>query len=264
MNDIEKIKRLKKYLAMESAAGKHAKYQALPVALSQILGEVDYNPVSRFEEERWRFIHSQVNFCNKKVFDIGTNLGFFSFSAAGAGASWVTAFEGSPHHASIVGQAIDLLSLQGRMEIFNQYFTFDEKSVEGDIGFLLNVLHHIGDDYDTVVDSVQAAKKMILNQLNYLASKCNILIFQLGFNWRGNVNYPLFLKGEKKELIDFIRSGVAAHWNIEEIAVAVKMDDGEVVYKPLDDCNCHRDDALGEFLNRPLFILKSKVGGGYV
>jgi hypothetical protein len=41
-------------------------------------------------------------------------------------------------------------------------------------------------------------------------------------------------------------------------AVAQELN-GEVAYADLDDTNIQRVDSLGEFLNRPIFIMRSKI-----
>lgn len=86
------------------------------------------------------------------------------------------------------------------------------------------------------------------------------LAFQLGFNWKGDKKFPLFEKGTKSELIDFIEHGVPDCWSIQKIGIAERTID-TVAYKELNKDNIQRDDALGEFLNRPLFIMKSKLYG---
>jgi hypothetical protein len=66
----------------------------------------------------------------------------------------------------------------------------------------------------------------------------------------------LFANGTKRELIDFVRTGIDGIWDIEKIAVAEK--NTKIYYTDLNENNIERNDSLGEFLNRPLFILKSK------
>ena len=58
-------------------------------------------------------------------------------------------------------------------------------------------------------------------------------------------------------MIDFITQGIQSNWDVVSIAVPEKTESG-IVYKELNDKNIIREDSLGEFLNRPLFILKSK------
>ena len=46
-------------------------------------------------------------------------------------------------------------------------------------------------------------------------------------------------------------------WEVKSIGVPVKIDN-PIVYRELGEDNIERDNALGEFLNRPLFILQRK------
>ena len=68
---------------------------------------------------------------------------------------------------------------------------------------------------------------------------------------------PLFAGGEKREMIEFITAGTADLWELQDIGIAVSSDQG-IVYEDLDSENIQRMDELGEFLNRPIFILRSK------
>ena len=62
-------------------------------------------------------------------------------------------------------------------------------------------------------------------------------------------------------MIDYIKDGTQGKWKIVNIGVAVAQE-GHIVYMELDDENIIRNDSLGEFLNRPIFILESEVEHG--
>jgi hypothetical protein len=144
------------------------------------------------------------------------------------------------------------------MLVCNRYLNFkDDMHDQVDLCLLLNVLHHIGDDYGDSALSRDEAKKEILNSLSYISRKSKLLVFQLGFNWKGDRNQPLFEYGTKDELIEFIRKGTSGNWEILNIGIAQRT--GECVeYQELNGINMQRDNSLGEFLNRPLFIMRSK------
>ena len=67
----------------------------------------------------------------------------------------------------------------------------------------------------------------------------------------------LFENGTKKELIDYILSGTKNDWEINYIGIAQSFQQ-KIQYCDLNDINIERNDDLGEFLNRPIFIMKSK------
>ena len=190
--------------------------------------------------------------------DIGGNTGFFSFESVDKGAREVCYYEGNKDHAEFVGLGVKVADLENRIIVKNKYFSFDGKLKEKyDIVFLLNVLHHLGDDYGSPAITMKKAKEHIIDQLNSLKKIAKVVVFQMGFNWKGDVAKPLFEKGEKVEMIEFIKKGVQNNWDILHIGIAEKKD-GVIVYNDLNSYNIKREDEWGEFLNRPLFILKSK------
>jgi hypothetical protein len=91
-----------------------------------------------------------------------------------------------------------------------------------------------------------------------MACYVNQMFFQIGFNWKGDINRPIFDHGTKKEMIQFIRDGIQDEWEIVEIAIPEEVQ-GKIEYQKMNSNNVERNDNLGEFLNRPMFLLKSKV-----
>lgn len=248
--------KIKEALMKEINSGKHAYYQVLPQRLESLLGDVTYSPCSRFEPQRMEYITSKISFERKRVIDIGCNMGYFTLSALELGAGHVTSYEGVKSHAEFVTRAAMLMEVDSRVTVRNQYFNFNELDAYYDIAILLNVLHHVGDDYGDQALTINEARESIINQLNSMKNIADNVIFQLGFNWRGNRNYGLFEDGTKIELIEFIKNGVKEIWNIDFIGIAKKDEGGNVIYSDLNNGNIERYDQLGEFLNRPLFILR--------
>lgn len=253
MSDIDKLK------ILYDKSSKHSNYQILSEKLSALVGG-DIRVKSRNEKERLDYILKNVDVEGKYIVDIGGNTGFFSFELIAKGARHVYYFEGNTAHADFVNLASNVLGISSRISVANEYVSFDGEfdGFDPDMILLLNVLHHLGDDYGDRTLTIEMARKNILRQLNSLANKTPILIFQLGFNWKGDKNHCLFTKGTKDEMIDFVSSGVRSYWDVLKIGIAEKVD-GEIVYNPVNDKNIERDDSLGEFLNRPVFILKSKI-----
>jgi SAM-dependent methyltransferase len=186
--------------------------------------------------------------------DIGCNTGYFLFELIERGVKFATGYEGGKFHAKFCQEAISLLEINNA-RIINEYYNFHEEE-HFDIALLLNVLHHVGDDYGDTGLSMKNAKKAIIEQLNSLSNHADFVVFQLGFNWKGDITKCLFENGTKKEMIDFITNGIKNHYDILSIGIAQKKN-GIVYYEDVNEENIKRDDSLGEFLNRPLFILKS-------
>jgi hypothetical protein len=101
------------------------------------------------------------------------------------------------------------------------------------------------------------AKVKIIEQLNNISKSASTLVFQMGFNWHGNTKTCLFKDGTKREMIDYIAEGTKNNWEILSIGIPERLDNGQIVYREMNEINIPRADSLGEFLNRPLFIMKS-------
>ena len=254
-NMIYKIERLK---WLYNQTSKHSNYQILPKALKKIIGD-DLPIKSRFEEERLKYIKSRVKIEDKQILDIGGNTGFFTIQSVIDGAKQVDYYEGNKIHADFVEMASGILKIQQKINIFPKYYNFKEitNKKKYDIVYNLNVLHHLGDDFDVDRGKAQA-KKDIIDAINRMAEITKVMVFQLGFNWKGNKDEGLFAKGTKEELIKYIEQGTNNCWKILHIGVAVEEKDGRYCFEDVNEKNIIRQDAFGEFLNRPLFIMESK------
>jgi SAM-dependent methyltransferase len=253
MNDIAVLTEL------YSKTSKHSNYQKLPTALRQYLNEDLLQIKSRYEEERLAYIMKNVAINNKTILDIGANTGFFSFELLKNGAKSVHAYEGNKNHADFIEYAAKFIKIDKNLIIYNSYFDFFNipQELNYDIVLLLNVLHHIGDDYGDSSITLKIAKNNILESINAFSGRTDILVLQLGFNWQGDRNKPLFSKGTKKEMIEFLRENIFEKWSIIKTGIPVLVNN-KIEYCDSDEKNIERMDSLGEFLNRPLFILKAK------
>lgn len=252
MDNITKLK------ILYAKGSKHSNYQILSRRLSLLLGD-GIKVQSRFENERLWFILENIDIKDKAIIDIGGNTGFFSFELIENEAKTIDYFEGNATHADFVKLASIVLDVSDKIQVKNKYLNFINE-LDGnyyDLTLLLNVLHHLGDDFGDKKFTIDDAKKNIITQLNYFADKTSLLVFQLGFNWKGDPRHCLFENGTKRELIDFILGGTKEYWDLLKIGIAEKHEE-EIRYFTVNNLNIERNDSLGEFLNRPLFILKSK------
>lgn len=235
---------------------KHSAYQILPNCLLSLLNPDQLSTVSRFEAERMDYIVRHVHMQKKTVLDIGGNTGYFTFEALDNGAQSVDYYEGNSIHADFVKTAVDILDLNEKVTIHNDYFLFKESTKRYDICFCLNVLHHLGDDFGVEQD-IENVKSRIIDCINSLSYYVDFLILQLGYNWKGDRKKCLFRQGTKEEIISFIKRSCEKYWSIQDIGIAEK-NINNVVYKAKSNQNISRNDTMGEFLNRPIFIMKSK------
>lgn len=236
---------------------KHSDYQLLYPSLAALVPDSAYHPSGKHEQQRQAYMRQHRSLVELNVLDIGANTGYFSFGALDDGACKVVSQEGNPEHANFISLGARCLGLEDRMVVRPTYFDFSDANIESekyDLILCLNVLHHLGDDFGNASLSLELAKSEMMVALNNLAGKTVRCWLQLGFNWKGNPNSPLFVKGAKSELIDFVKQGTQGVWEIEHVAV---FDPAAQNYTKLTADNIDRFDQLGEFLNRPLFLLRS-------
>lgn len=251
MNYIEQLKEL------YEKNTKHSNYQILSKKLTEIISNDQIVVKTRHELERFNFVTDYIDFENKSVLDIGGNTGYFSFESLEKGANLVHHYEGNKEHSDFVKMAAKALEYEDKVIITNDYFKFkNEIEHKYDVTFLLNVLHHLGDDYGNKEISKDEAKKQMSEQLKSMASITNVLIFQMGYCWKGDREKNLFEKGIKEEVISFVKNASSGIFEIIEIGIPFQKDD-VIIYDKINSENIKRYDSLGEFLNRPLFILKS-------
>jgi uncharacterized protein related to proFAR isomerase len=231
---------------------KHSHYQILPKSVENLIGAVKPN-IFRYEFERFNYINKKVDFDKKSILDIGANTGFFSISSLENNANDVVVYEGNNEHCNFIKNVCDILNLN--IDVKNEYFTTNTQLNDTfDITFLLNIVHHLGDDFDDNELSMPLAKNKMIEFVNTLSNKTKYLIFQMGYCWKGDVNQILFDNGTKSEMISFIETNTSEHWIVESIGIM----DTDMQYYDVNNSNLLKIQQLKEFGNRPLFILKSK------
>lgn len=234
---------------------KHAYYQDIPSLLQPLLPAPAAGELRRYDRERLRYLLARVEVAGRSVLDIGCNGGFFLLEMLTAGARSSTGYEGSRDHAAFLADVAATLSLGESLQVRPRYYDFATEQDHHDVALLLNVLHHVGDDYGDPALNLAGAREEILRSLQGMRERCDVLVFQLGFNWKGERNSGLFEHGTIKEMVGFIESGVRGTWRIAHVGIAERDVAGGIAYHDLSAHNCHRKDELGEFLNRPLFVL---------
>jgi SAM-dependent methyltransferase len=238
-------------------------YQKFHPKVMEYLNRMDnYSDVGVFHAnthdlEREDFILNSLNLKGQKILDIGANVGYFSLVSALAGASLVVAYESDSDDSRLIELQAKLLEFNDSVIVKNATYEFSQKiSEKFDVVYCLNVLHHVGRYFDTMVNTKEQALEKIISYLNFFAKNSRYCVFQIGYNWKGEEGNPLFRDGTKTEVIDFIEKNTKDFWEILAIGIAESIN-GSIQYKEPNNDNLKRNDSLGEFLNRPLFILKS-------
>lgn len=253
----DKVERMKE-LYIETT--KHSHYQRMPGFLKGLIRPEDLRKAhDRFDEQRLEYFANKLDFRGKRVLDIGANTGYFTFEAIERGASEVVCYEGNGKHAEFIRCAAAIFNRN--VVVKEEYLQFNTPVGEGpfDIVLLLNVLHHVGDDFGDRSTTISEARRKIIQNLNVFASQTDHIIVQIGFSWKTDYSQPLFPGGTKGEAIDFFREGIKGYWDVVSIGIAEVDADGSTIYRDLNDRNVLRNDSIGEFRNRPIFILKSAL-----
>lgn len=250
-----------KLLKLYNKLSKHSNYQSFAESLHFLPSDHSINK-SHFDKPRLNYILRHLDFYKQRIIDIGGNTGFFSFSLISYGAYSVHYYEGNKDHCEFVKLASKVLNLNRKIKIskkyypFNSRLSFDSKKIKYDVALVLNVLHHLGDDFDYKGLDINSARKQMIKAIISLSNITKIVVLQIGFNWKGSIRYPLFPNGTKTEMIDFIKDGTKGFYDVISIGIPEIENEG-IVYNELNNENKNRNNELGEFLNRPIFILKS-------
>jgi hypothetical protein len=243
-------------------SSKHSVYQNVPDFVSAELGYTETI------DEGWRGDRPRLEFLSKfrapidgeTWMDFGANTGFFTLSLAHdyPQAAFI-AVEANPNHACFIERVAHNFELRN-VQVIKRAVGLRELSTLPHSDFILhlNVLHHAGHDFDAdLVPDRASFPKYAASYMQALRERASTMLFQMGFNWKGDIRRCLFEKGTKAEMIDFVSRGTGGTWKIEHIGVAERQPDG-VRYADINDANVRRDDSLGEFLNRPLFIMHAR------
>lgn len=255
MNNSKTKNQMNKLKELVEQKSKHSDYQLLHPSIADAL-QLSYTPAGKNESKRQLYMQTHQPLENLRILDIGANTGYFSFAALESKAKSVVCIEGNKEHADFIQAAADVVLTSESIEVRNEYYNFkgeiDEKF---DLILCLNVLHHLGDDFGEPSLTRESAKHEMISALNALSYRTNMLWFQLGFNWKGNRNSPLFKNGTKSELINFVSDNTKDHWIIRKVAV---VDPDSYEYLDTTPDLLQRFDELGEFLNRPIFLMESR------
>lgn len=209
---------------------------------------------------RAAFVFDQQSAKGRRVLDIGANQGYMSIEAALRGARHIDAFESNAIDSAFLIQAASALFPLRSVSVHAENYRFDlPRTGQWNYVLCLNVLHHVGRYFDQHVNTLEQAKSAMAQHLQGLLSSDGHVWLQLGFNWQGDVQRPLFERGTKREMTDFVAAMAGPNARIATVGIynpdskayeAVALDDGD---HPLWE----RIDSLGEFGNRPLYLIES-------
>lgn len=238
-------------------------YQSIPPfvipILEQFLGgellEVE-SKSKTLDKQRYQFMRDIFRSINGRILDIGANSGYFSLGYCVDDNCIVDAFEGEIVYVEYLKMMSDILNLDDRLRVYGENYNFQQKPTQKyDLTLCLNVLHHIGRYFDGEINCAEDAKLRMTEYLSNLAESSSHLFFQIGFNWKGDMRLPIFKNGSKNEMIEYVSEVSQSSWSIERIGI---FDPSLNDYVEPKESDMLRNDAIGEFANRPLFFMKSK------
>lgn len=213
------------------------------------------------DEQRAAFMFAHHSVQGRRVLDIGANQGYLSVEAALRGAAQVDAFESNEVDGTFLSQTAKHISGLEKMRVHPVGYNFDQpNNKQWDCVICLNVLHHIGRYFDTHIQDMDEAKVLMGQHLKRLLSTGGSVWLQLGYNWKGDTQRPMFLHGTKYEMTDFVHNMVEKYADVSIIGLynpnANKYERFEKIVT--SHTLWSRIESLGEFGNRPLYLIKSK------
>lgn len=211
------------------------------------------------DKERAAFMFDRKSSAGKNVLDIGANQGYMSIEAALRGAQRVDAFESNTVDGAFLSQMSLLFPALQAVSAQTLNYDFEhENSGRWHYVICLNVLHHIGRYFDDHVNDLSEAKILMAAHLRRLLTHSGSVWLQLGFNWQGNTLKPMFAHGTKQEITEFVNQMVGQHARIATIGIynPHRQAYDEVVYGDWHHPLWQRIDGLGEFANRPLYLIE--------
>ena len=196
----------------------------------------------------------------KSFVDIGANQGYFSIEAALRGAQNIDAFESDQMDGEFIDKVSRFFPELNAIKAFPIAFDFQcADDPQYDCVLCLNVLHHVGRYFDVQVNSLTDAKMIMCRYLRKLLAAGSDVWLQIGFNWQGNESLPMFKNGTKMEMTDFVTSLIGNMGIIKTIGIYNP--EGEafenVSYADSENKLWERIEYLGEFANRPIYLIES-------
>ncbi len=270
---------------------KHTSYQNVPAFVEDALGfQVSIDECWRSDKPRYRYL---LEHCppqpGEHVIDIGANTGYFALSLAQRFTKCrFTAYEFHPQHVGfmrLVRIAFQLHNLE--IEPKPVKVADSHRLPPYDLVLFMNVLHHLGCDFDIDVGrSNDEFREMAVAMLGGLRQAGNRMLFQMGTNRGGDKSNPIVdARDEPRKLAYLTDLLLAAGWDIDHIAFAQKLPDGDIRFRNLprtlikEICDRARSSSAitaktlharapwldldcfpGEFYRRPLIACRA-VGG---
>lgn len=207
---------------------KHSRYQRSPDFLGDILGTEELlNPLWRDDKPRLELLLRALEFeAFSTVTEIGANTGYFCLSLANHFKNLeVRAFEGNTGHAEFISSVAQESNISN-LTVFPEYIIGEsiDRRITSDVIIHFNVLHHMGVDFFQNKFTLENFKENAINALRTFNPVCNVLAFQMGFNWGGDKSKPIVPVTADYEKIVFLSDLMtSSDFAIEKVALASRV-----------------------------------------
>lgn len=188
------MEKIQKLIGLINENGKHSSYQQLPSDVrnnySKVLSEVNWSP-SRLDIPRLNWIVDVMKSIKVgTITDIGANSGFFSVELRNAFDASCISYEPHLPHAKAIGLIKEICAINDfQLAVKNAGVSLNDvrELNNSDLLVFLNVLHHAGDDFDSdKVKTIKDWKTYSSKYLEQLTGKFKYMFFQLGNAWMGS------------------------------------------------------------------------------
>lgn len=219
---------------------KHSVYQNLPEFVEKGIGiAVDIDEAWRSDKPRYRYLtENYPQLVGRRIADIGANTGYFSLSIAkNIPNTSVVAYECNATHARLIETVCSTFNIKNLVVHAEAIDTDNTHRLPHcDVLLFLNVLHHLGVDFDHDRGADKAKFfDFAVSYLEGLSKIASYMWFQMGTNLGGDKSRPITANDTPLRVVDYLVKLLdTAHWNVENIGFA-RLNDGEMHYQPLPE-----------------------------
>lgn len=275
-NDIKKL-----ISSLESCDFRFSNYQDIPPFIFKIIPELEKMKYKKkqidLDIKRYEWLKTNLPKKISKICEVGSNMGYFSFSLANEFDVRVDSYESNKSYTDACKILTSLINLDKNLKFYNE--SVDLKNINlinsHDLAINLNVLHHAGVFFDkTLVKNFRDWPNYVISYLKKLGEKSEYLFFQTGNMREGKA---IFSSDDTINFLTMIfdKSG----WIVEKIGVIDDLKNlnyktyynDEINSIKLFKCRRDKNNMVGYYKNgrlinhmltglaqRPLWLCKTK------
>ena len=172
---------------LEQEGCRHGNYQEIPPSIPQHLRQkLPEYPKTRLESARFDWLDRHGIFTNKRIVEIGGNLGYFSIRATSERDATSVVYEPDNRLGTVMSLMAALSGVTDRIQIRNtpvQLSNWPDMPA-ADLVINLNVIHHAGQEFDkSIIKTPDDWRSYAVEFLRLLTKVAPLMAFQTGFLW---------------------------------------------------------------------------------